>query len=314
MSCTHPFHAFPTGRKTENGKDEYFLSFSGDLVIPPSALERRGIFISHPLTDFIEVPCGQCYMCKKEKARKWSFRCLYEAMEHEENYFLTLTYDDEHLPKDGMLKKKDLQDFFKRLRHYSQFRYFACGEYGEKGGRPHYHVLAFGLHLERLIKFTGGNMPLYRSELLEKLWPFGFVSVGIARPSACGNYIAKYTIKQDHGKGFLVMSRKPGIGFEPMLREVMEDNPNPNAWKMLTLGDGRGNVLSGSVPRSLRERLGMTVSDEITRACIIKTQNKMRAAGYSDDEVWNIYLVEQFRETEEHLQKKAEVARNLGLG
>lgn len=225
--------------------------------------------LSHPLTEYIEVPCGSCYECKKEKARKWSFRCLFEALEYDENYFITLTYDDDHLAWNHGIK--DLQDFLKRLRHYRPFRYFACMEYGERTHRLHFHLLAFGLHLDDLKRWSGGNMPLYTSSLLEKEWNKGFVSVGVASPAAVGNYIAKYTMKGSDDpryRGKLVMSRKPGIGLEPMLRELMKDNPNPSGWKLLTIGDGRGKLMKGSIPRSLRDRLGLSPSDEITRARI----------------------------------------------
>lgn len=307
--CTHPLHAFPTGRKTDKGKDEYFISTNCDLVIPVSALHKMGIFVSTPLTEWIEVPCGKCYECKKDKARKWAFRCLFEAMSHKENYFLTLTYDDLHLACNNGLK--DLQDFIKRVRKSQEFRYFACMEYGELNGRLHFHLLAFGLHLSDLVPFSGGSNPLFRSDFLESKWENGFVSVGIAKPSACGNYIAKYTLKSVDKKGKLVMSRKPGIGLDQMLHEVMKDNPNPAGWKLLTIGDGRGNLYKGSLPRSLRERLGLSADEEIVRACILKTQNKMRACGYSVQDTFSLDCVEKFRETQEEIDKLKEVHSNL---
>lgn len=107
------------------------------------------------------------------------------------------------------------------------------------------------------------------------------------------------------------MSRKPGIGFNSMLAEVMKDNPNPAGWKLLSIGDGRGNIFKGSLPRSLRERLGMSVSDEVARACIIKIQNQMRACGYSTDDIYNLDCVERFRETQEEIHKLKEVHWNL---
>jgi hypothetical protein len=70
---------------------------------------------------------------------------------HERNVFLTLTYDDEHLPIGGSLYKRDLQNFFKRLRKNlkgRKIKYYACGEYGETTFRPHYHAIIFGLGLQ----------------------------------------------------------------------------------------------------------------------------------------------------------------------
>lgn len=111
--------------------------------------------------------------------------------------------------------------FLKRLRKRAgQFRYFACGEYGETTGRPHYHLLLFGLDLEG--ERVGKD--LYRSPLLSEVWPFGDHTFGRATPAAA-NYIAKYNLKRvgdgavfDITTGelkqapFLRMSRRPGIG------------------------------------------------------------------------------------------------------
>lgn len=315
MSCTHPFRAFPTGLKTPSGKDDFFLSFTGDFVIPARHVAKaKGVPFSYDLTDFIEVPCGKCFECKKEYARKWAFRCLFEAEDHPVTSFLTLTYDDAHLPGDKCVQVHELQKFFYRLRARGfKFRYVACGEYGERNGRPHYHVLGFGLDFEDLTPWRGGNYPSFRSSTLEQVWPFGHSEVSLPRSvSDVANYIAGYIMK-GYGieKGFLTMSRKPGIGFDRMLK-ILEDNPDQGkGFKALALGDGRGNLISGSIPRSLRDRLGLSVADEITRACIIKTQSKMRACGYSTEETYNYYCVEEFREDQEHLDKLAEVERNL---
>lgn len=317
MSCTHPYRAFPTGAKTENGKDEYFISFESECFFIPAwqvAKRFKRPFV-RDLTEFIEIPCGHCYECKKEYARKWAFRCLFEAQEHEENYFVTLTYNNENLPPFELLFKCDLQNYFKRLRSAGyQFRYIACGEKGEKNHRPHYHVLFFGLHLDRskFIKMRGGNMPGYRSPELEKHWPFGFVDVSpVSSPGLVGNYISKYVLKNYDGEGFFLMSRKPGIGFNSMLSEVMKDNPHPEQWKLLTIGDGRGNVSIGNLPRSLRERLGLSASDEVTQACIAKMQSKMQSAGYKGWQLYDYYCIGEFRETEKLTHKQKDVIRAL---
>lgn len=92
-------------------------------------------------------PCGKCLSCRIAKSREWSARLIHELGDWQEAVFVTLTYDDEHLPPNHSLVKKDLQKFFKRLRRYYQkpIRYFACGEYGEKTNRPHYHAIIYGI-------------------------------------------------------------------------------------------------------------------------------------------------------------------------
>ena len=95
----------------------------------------------------LEVPCGKCYLCHQKKRSEWALRMLHELEEHKYATFLTLTYDDDHLPANASLSKYDLQNFFKRLRFNSKknLRYFAAGEYGDNTYRPHYHAIVFGL-------------------------------------------------------------------------------------------------------------------------------------------------------------------------
>lgn len=69
----------------------------------------------------IKLPCGQCLGCRLDYSREWAVRCTHESLLHKENSFITLTYDDEHLPEDGGLVKKHWQDFCKRLRKKKPF-------------------------------------------------------------------------------------------------------------------------------------------------------------------------------------------------
>ena len=89
---------------------------------------------------FTQIGCGRCEECRIAKANEWATRMTEEAKLHKENCFITLTYNNENLPKYKSLVKKELQDFFKRLRkkYGNGIRYYACGEYGPKGKRPHY--------------------------------------------------------------------------------------------------------------------------------------------------------------------------------
>lgn len=101
------------------------------------------------------VPCGKCLACRIAKTREWSLRLLYELKTCDFNAsFITLTYDNEHLPLDIGLHKKDLQDFWKRLRKDLDFKikYYACGEYGDKNSRPHYHAIIFGLKPDKVLE------------------------------------------------------------------------------------------------------------------------------------------------------------------
>lgn len=98
----------------------------------------------------IPVPCGKCPPCVRRRIDSWVFRLMEEDRISSSSHFVTLTYSNHTIPlsKNGFptLFKKDLQDFWKRLRKntgYENIRYYACGEYGEKNNRPHYHAIVF---------------------------------------------------------------------------------------------------------------------------------------------------------------------------
>lgn len=184
-------------------------------------------------SDTVQVPCGRCIGCRLERAREWAARCMHEARCHDTNYFITLTYAPEHLPLGGTLVKRDWQLFVKRLRkRVGKFRYYHCGEYGDKLGRPHYHAILFGIDLCDLKLFKSGSMPLYTSQLLTDVWGKGHVTVGAATFESAA-YCARYCTKKITGKAaedhyrrevdgiefsvlpeYNTMSRNPGIGFD----------------------------------------------------------------------------------------------------
>ncbi len=159
---------------------------------------------------------------------------------HSENCFITLTYDQPHLPDDESLDVTHLQSFLKKLRAhlvytdklahcppelFKKVRFYACGEYGPKASRrPHYHMILFGhsfLEDRTYWKDIRGNR-YFKSELLSRLWGNGFCSISNANFETAG-YVARYISKQltgamaaeeygDRKPPFTTMSRRPGIG------------------------------------------------------------------------------------------------------
>lgn len=220
MPCVHPLKVWRELSPDEHGKR-------------PVHFRRPGVPFEN-----IDLPCGQCIKCRLLKAQHWSARMDHEAREHDDNCFITLTYDDDHLPYGGTLVKHHLQDFFKRLRKRiapNKVRYYACGEYGDETDRPHYHAILFGYDFEDAV-FVGhrDGYPVYESELLAKVWPFGFHEIGTVTLDSCG-YVAGYCLKKvtgvnayehyqvivestgelyDREPEFGLMSRRPGIGHD----------------------------------------------------------------------------------------------------
>lgn len=221
MPCYAPLRAFRSIERTESGKRKLVFN-------------RRDGYSDME----VEISCGQCIGCRAEKSRQWAVRCMHEASLHDSNVFLTLTYDDEHLPKHGSLRKKDIQLFMKRLRkfaHPKKVRFFHSGEYGDDSLRPHYHMLLFGFDfVDKTMWTVRHKITVYRSASLEKLWHLGNSEIGTVTFESAA-YVAKYCIKRLTGEeadaryrrlctdtGELVpvepeyatMSRRPGIGRE----------------------------------------------------------------------------------------------------
>ncbi len=135
----------------------------------------------------------------------WAVRCMHEAFTQTEagkqNSFLTLTFNKENLPEHGSIDVRTPQLFIKRLRkkHGNGIKFFQCGEYGDQNRRPHYHVLLFGHDFNDKILWKNSNgIPLYRSPGLEKLWPYGYSSIGDVNFQSAA-YVARYITKKITG-------------------------------------------------------------------------------------------------------------------
>lgn len=200
-----------------------------------------------PTGALMEVPCGQCIGCRLEKSRQWALRIMHEASQHEASSFVTLTYAEDPVS----LRLDDLQRFFKRVRKRGlPLRYYACGEYGERRSRPHFHVCWFGHD------WREGSRPwtreLWVHPELEELWGYGNGVYPACRVGALtfesAAYVARYVTKKvtgpraerhyervsaETGEVFFctpemaVMSRRPGIGrswYEQFGSEVRRDD------------------------------------------------------------------------------------------
>lgn len=189
----------------------------------------------------LDLPCGNCLGCLTDRATDWAHRAQMEASSWQHNSFITLTYDEDHLPHNGHLRPADLQKFIKRLRRaidrktpeilndprpghpqgIRPVRYLASGEYGDRTLRPHFHLLLFNCTF-RDAKAVGKN--LRESPTLTKLWRKGAHRIGDLT-GASANYVAQYSLKKlalpgercdDNGEAymrpFIRMSLKPPIG------------------------------------------------------------------------------------------------------
>lgn len=196
------------------------------------------------------VPCGQCIGCKLDKSIMWMVRCDHEMQDKTDSTFLTLTYDDDHLPLsregDPTLCSRDVILFLKRVRKNSgkRFRYFLCGEYGDRRSRPHYHVCMFGFKYDDEVfdSMSRSGFPLFISEKLSRDWSVYDRKIGRCTSqeftSETAAYCARYCTKKISGvlaethyggrePEFATMSRRPGIGklwFERYFADVMNND------------------------------------------------------------------------------------------
>lgn len=246
MACYHPIPALnraPPGQKM-------------DLVFN---------YRSSDLGQRVDLPCGKCVGCRLDYSRQWANRCMLELGYHQRACFLTLTYDDAHLPKTfsvdsetgevlapcATLRRRDPQLFLKRLRYFypgSGVRFFGSGEYGTNTLRPHYHLILFGLDFQDKVVYSKGDKGsgfYYQSETLNKIWQNGQCLIAGVTWESCA-YVARYALKKQKlgdkdvfklvniEPEFSMCSRKPGIG-----RQYYDDHPDLWKFQYINLPGGK---------------------------------------------------------------------------
>lgn len=182
------------------------------------------------------IPCGKCIGCRATERKNWAIRIELESKKYKNNYFITLTYNDEHLKiKDfdyvtvenkeypntftsyiyenngswnGTLEKKDMSNFLKQFRKYCKrefdwdgIKFYGCGEYGEKTQRNHFHIILMNcpkLDLEPIGQNQHTKRPRYTNKRIEKLWGKGFIEIGEVTWESI-SYVAGYTTKKMFG-------------------------------------------------------------------------------------------------------------------
>lgn len=197
MRCFHPITAYRT-----DGGDVLFYDRNGR---------------DRPL----QIRCGRCIGCRVARSEDWAVRCVHESKLHSSSVFVTLTFDSDKCRVPEGIYHYPFQKFMKRLRKSREvvhvdveafasgakkyrtitrpkIKYFMCGEYGTDFGRPHFHALLFGVDFPDR-KILKKDPLLYRSAELERLWPFGFSSIGdVTYESA--QYVAGYVVTRKTGE------------------------------------------------------------------------------------------------------------------
>lgn len=245
MSCYNPQFLRKTGQiNLETGKPVY-------LFVPPLEVDDD-MRVNTEAYGLVKIPCGKCTGCRLDYSRHWADRMMLELETAKKGLFVTLTYDDDSVPKafddfgnliGYTLDKKDAQDFMKNFRRHcdKKVRFFCCGEYGGLYRRPHLHFILFGIglddfppdHLKPLKTNDKGDV-FYDISDIDAAWS-NFEGRGRARHAVsqkgftyCSNvswftcaYVARYVLKKAglsrmeesyQEPEFVLMSRRPGIG------------------------------------------------------------------------------------------------------
>lgn len=119
---------------------------------------NAGTFLQGVDKKYLVVPCGHCEECQQKRVNDLTFRAYYEYLDTISNggfvLMECLTYSNDTIPYHGnfyYFRKKDLQDFNKRLRKTLKdrgfedvhYKYLIVSEYGSEHFRPHYHPLFY---------------------------------------------------------------------------------------------------------------------------------------------------------------------------
>lgn len=169
--------------------------------------------------------CGSCLECRVASRKEKAVTLHHESRYWKEASFVTLTYNDTHLPKNESVNSEDPAQFVKDLRKYicrdsgcaddrrrscrgwcPKIKTFGCAEYGPKLSRPHYHLIIFGFQFPDLSHpklssndFSKKKWFTYRSKICAEIWGKGFVEIGNLEPAAA-EYVCGYTTKKITGE------------------------------------------------------------------------------------------------------------------
>lgn len=262
------------------------------------------------------IPCKKCIGCKIDHAKEWATRAQLEAKEHEYNYFLTLTYNENNLPKNkegiSNIELKDWKRFINSLRKnherkgHTGIKYLTSAEYGSRRGRPHFHACIFNMPIYDLKKSNiskKSKKQLYQSKEINKIWGKGIVEIGIVTYESAG-YTASYTFKKLNKTNYKELKINPekllmskGIGLKNYNKEIekikVNDNmpiKTKNGTKIIRAPKYFDRQLEKTDPETLK-----ALKEIRTKMAIKRTEAKLEANkltwtennGLKQREIWN---------------------------
>ena len=257
-------------------------------------------------TGYMPFPCGKCPACVRRRVSGWAFRLNKQSEQSNSAHFVTLTYNDEHIKKtkNGFetLVKKDVQDFFKRLRKLTKQKisYYAVGEYGDTGERPHYHIILFNAN----------------PKIVENAWKLNDITLGNVHFGDVGDASVGYTLKyiskdkkipqfngDDRQKEFTLMSKGLGAGYltENMVKWHTKGNIENKVY--LPLKDGK----KAAMPRYYKDKL--YDKGQKFRIGVFMRAESQKQADELQDKYGDLYYYKQAEETANDFRRMAKKSK-----
>lgn len=203
-----------------------------------------------------QVACGQCMNCRINHKLKWLGRLVLEA-QYKPYAFVTLTYAEEHRPRNHDVSRAELKAFIDKFRAKAPgTRFFGVGEYGEQSGREHYHVILFGIRATPEWKARVEQAwSVQQPRTGEVLWQKGLVDVQDPRDTSALAYTLGYVTKKmtsrhdDRLDGrapeFFAASNKPRLGYNGLHHIARMLTTVQGSEAIADKGFPRGFVLGG---------------------------------------------------------------------
>lgn len=255
--------------------------------------------------------CGQCMPCRITRKTEWLTRLLLEYRYNNNlGAFVTLTYDNDHIPDDFSVQKTDVQKFLKRFRENlgrgKRISYYAVGEYGERFSRPHYHICIFGLQASLIEK------------LVKKSWTYGITQTDDLAQDGYNRmrYTLGYTLKKltnskamekhldSREPEFSLQSRKPALGtglVEPIARKCLQTGyyparginsaqkhylhkhyPHLKPWNGYFIRDGKQCILDRTMQTAIFKCIYQRILDKFEKDEDFQTSNELWAKMQTD--------------------------------
>jgi hypothetical protein len=257
-------------------------------------------------TGYMPFPCGKCPACVRRRVSGWAFRLNKQSEQSNSAHFVTLTYNDEHIKKtkNGFetLVKKDVQDFFKRLRKLTKQKisYYAVGEYGDTGERPHYHIILFNAN----------------PKIVENAWKLNDITLGNVHFGDVGDASVGYTLKyiskdkkipqfngDDRQKEFALMSKGLGAGYLTQNMVKWHTKGNIENKVYLPLKDGK----KAAMPRYYKDKL--YDKGQKFRIGVFMRAESQKQVDQLQDKYGDLYYYKQAEETANDFRRMAKKSK-----